>query len=130
MTIAVQVKILDKKSNPNEAQYDIDRKATKISSLSAKNLPIYECLTGEDLGFEPSALEQARFDYSPLGTIFSKRLKEDDKKEGLLKRLKNIEGKNEEQLKAIKDQDHKQLNAITNISAGSKSLKAISFLMD
>ena len=130
MTIAVQVKILDKKSNPNEAQYDIDRKATKISSLSAKNLAIYECLTGEDLGFEPSALEQARFDYSRLSTIFSKRLKEDDKKEGLLKRLKNIEGKNEEQLKAIKDQDHKQLNAITNISAGSKSLKAISFLMD
>ena len=130
MTIAVQVKILDKKSNPNEAQYDIDRKATKIFSLSAKNLPIYECLTGEDLGFEPSALEHARFDYSPLGTIFSKRLKEDDKKEGLLKRLKNIEGKNEEQLKAFKDQDHKQLNAITNISAASKSLKAISFLMD
>ena len=98
--------------------------------MSAKNLPIYECLTGEDLGFETSALEQARFDYSPLSTIFSKRLKEDDKKEGFLKRLKNIEGKNEEQLKAIKDQDHKQLNAITNINAGSKSLKAISFLMD
>ena len=98
--------------------------------MSSKNLPKYEHLTNEDLGYEPSALEQARFDYSPLGTIFSKRLKEDDKKEGLLKRLKNIEGKNEEQLKAIKDQDHKQLNAITNISAGSKSLKAISFLMD
>ena len=29
-------------------------------------------------------------------------LKEEDKKEGLLKRLKNIEDKNKEQLKAIK----------------------------
>ena len=130
MAVNDQIKILDRKVMQNVAQHDLDRKAAKMSWLSSKNLPKYEHLTGKDLGYEPSALEQARFDYSPLGTIFSKRLKEDDKKEGLLKRLKNIEGKNEEQLKAIKDQDHKQLNAITNISAGSKSLKAISFLMD
>ena len=38
-----------------------------------------------------------------MGTIFIKGLKEEDKKEGLLKRLKNIEDKNEEQLKAIKN---------------------------
>ena len=31
-------------------------------------------------------------------------MKEEGKKEGLLKRLKNIEDKNEEQLKAIEDQ--------------------------
>ena len=30
-------------------------------------------------------------------------MKKEDKKEGLLKRLKNIEDKNEEQLKAIKN---------------------------
>ena len=35
-----------------------------------------------------------------------------NKKEGLLKRLKNIECKNEEQLEAIKGQGEKQLNAI------------------
>ena len=34
--------------------------------------------------------------------IFNKGLKEEDKKERLLKRLKNIEGKTEELLKAIK----------------------------
>ena len=33
---------------------------------------------------------------------------------GLLKRLKNIEGKNEQQLDAIKDQGKKQLDAIKN----------------
>ena len=36
------------------------------------------------------------------------------KKEGLLKRLKNIEGKDEEQLKAIKDQGEKELQIITS----------------
>ena len=62
-----------------------------------------------------------------MGTIFIKGLKEEDKKEGLLKRLKNTEGKNEEQLKAIEDQGNRQLNAIKNINTGSKALKAIGF---
>ena len=35
--------------------------------------------------------------------IFNKGLKEENKKEGLLKRLKKIEDENEEQLKAIKN---------------------------
>ena len=65
-----------------------------------------------------------------MGTTFSKGSKEEGKSEGLLKRLKNIEGKNEEQLKAIEDQGNKQLNAIKNIKAGSKSLKEIGFLVD
>ena len=75
----------------NEAQYDLDRKAAKISALSSNNLDKYEYLTGEDLGFKPSTVEQAKFEYSPLGKIFNKGLSENDKKEGLLKRLKNIE---------------------------------------
>ena len=65
-------------------------------------------------------LEQARFEYSPLGKVFNKGLKKEDKKEGLLKRLRNIEGKNEEQLKAIKNQGKKQLDAIKNIKTYSK----------
>ena len=44
-----------------------------------------------------------------------------------MKRLRNIEGKNEEKLKAIEDQGKKQLDAIKNIKTDSKSLKAISF---
>ena len=78
----------------NEGQYDLDRKATKISALSSNNLDKYEYLTGKDLGLKPSTIEQARFEYSPLGKIFNKNLSENDKKEGLLKRLENIEGKN------------------------------------
>ena len=34
----------------NEAQYDLDRKAAKISVLCSNNLDKYEHLTGEDLG--------------------------------------------------------------------------------
>ena len=84
----------------NEAQYDLDRKAAKISALSSNNLDKYEYLTGEDLGLKPSTVEQAKFEYSPLGKVFTKGLDKSDQKEGLLKRLKNIEDKNEELLKA------------------------------
>ena len=47
-----------------------------------------------------------------------------------MKTLKNIEGKNKQQLKAIEDQEKKQLDAIKNIDTDSKSLKAIIFFND
>ena len=107
----------------NEAQYDLDRKAAKISALSSNNLDKYEYLTGEDLGLKPSTVEQAKFEYSPLGKIFNKGLDKDDKKEGLFKRLENIIDKNEEQLQAIKDQREKQLKELKNIDK-NKTLKS------
>ena len=99
----------------NEAQYNLDRKAVKISALSSNNLDKYEYLTGEDLGLKPNTIEQARFEYSPLGKIFNKGLSEDDKKEGLFKRLKIIEDKNEEQLKLLSNTD-KTITYIKNES--------------
>ena len=75
----------------NEAQCDLDRKAAKISALSSNNLDKYEYLTGEDLGLKPSTIEQAKFEYSPMGKIFNKGLNEDGKKERLFKRLENLE---------------------------------------
>ena len=75
----------------NEVQDDLDRKAAKISALSSNNLDKYEYLTGEDLSLKPNTIEQARFEYSPLSKTFNKGLSEDDKKEGLFKRLENIE---------------------------------------
>ena len=77
--------------------------------MSSNNLDKYEYLTGKDLGIKPSTVEQANFEYSPLGKIFNRGLSEEDKKEGLLKKLKNIEGKNEEQLQAIEDQAKKTI---------------------
>ena len=87
----------------------------------------YELFTGENLDLKPNTVAQAKFEYSLLGKIFNKGLSEEDKKEGLLKKLKNIEGKNEEQLKAIEDQGKKQLEEIKNIDVSSKPLKTISF---
>ena len=96
MTVIDQIKILDRKIKQNEWKYDLDREAAKIFALSSKNLDKYELLTGEDLDLKPSTVEQAKFEYSPLGKIFNKGLSEEDKKEGLFKRLKNIKDKNEE----------------------------------
>ena len=81
MTLGNQLKILDRKIKQNEAQYDSDRKGAKISAYSSNNLDKYECLTGEDLDYMPDAVEEARFECSPLGKIFNKGLKEEDKKE-------------------------------------------------
>ena len=67
----------------------------------SNNLDKYELLTGEGLGLKPKTIEQTKFEYSPLGKIFNKGLSEDDKKEGLFKRLENIKDKKEELIKQI-----------------------------
>ena len=63
----------------------------------------YEYLTGEDLGLKPSTVKNAKFEYSPLGKVFTRGLKKEENKKGLFKRLKDIEDKHKEQLKAIED---------------------------
>ena len=87
MNVTDQIKILKTKIKQNESQYDLDRKAAKISTLSSNNLDKYELLTGEDLDFKPSTVERAKLEYSPLGRIFNKGLSEKDKNEGLFKML-------------------------------------------
>ena len=126
MTLAEQVKILDDKIRANKAQYDLDRQASKISALSSGELEKYEYLTGENLGYKPDVVQKAKFEYSALGQFFNKGLNTSERKEGLLKRLKNIEGKNEQQLEAIRDQGGRQLEAIKDFSAPSKQ-KEIKF---
>ena len=96
MTLTERVKILDDKIKVNKAQNDLDREAAKISPLLRGE--IYEYSTGEDLGYKPDVIQKAKFEHSPLGKVFNKGLDESDKKEGLLKRLKNIEGKNKDLL--------------------------------
>ena len=101
MTVTDQIKTLNRKIKQNESQYNLDREAAKISALPSNNLDKYELLTGEDLGLKLSTIEQAKFEYSPLGKIFNKGLSEEDKKEGILKGLVNIKDKNEEQIDTI-----------------------------
>ena len=65
-----------------------------MSALSSNNLDKYEYLTSKDLGLKPKTIEQAGF---------TKGLSKDDKREGLFKRLKNIENA---QKGLIKDDDN------------------------
>ena len=54
MTLTDQLKIIDNKIKVNQAQYDLDRLAAKISAYSSGDLREYRYLTGEDLGYKPS----------------------------------------------------------------------------
>ena len=58
------------------------------------------------MGLKPSTIEQTKFEYSPLGKIFNKGLDKDDQKEGLFKRLKNIENA---QKNLIRDDDNESI---------------------
>ena len=67
MTATDHIKILDRKIMQNQTRYDLDR---KVTALSSNDLDRYEYLTGEDLDLKPSTVEQAKFEYSPLGKNF------------------------------------------------------------
>ena len=116
MTVTDQIKILNRKIKQNESQYDFDRKVAKISALPSNNSDKYEYLTGEDLNLKPSTVEQAKFEYSPLGKIFNKGLSEEDKTEGILKRPENIKDKNDELLNTT-NTTNKSLKNKTNIQS-------------
>ena len=84
MTINDQIK--DEKQ-----QYDINKKAAKISATSSGK--IHKYLTSEDIlpSNQQQIIEQARFTYSPLGKAF------------------------EEQIKTIEDQGKKQVDALESL---------------
>ena len=103
MTRKKSVKILDDKIEANNAQYNLDRMNAEISTYSSGDLPKYEYLTKKDLNYKPNAFEQAKFEYSLLDKVFIDGLDKSDRKEGLLKILKNIEDKSNNQLLALRD---------------------------
>ena len=103
MTRKEQNKILDNKIKANNTQYNLDRMNAEISAYSSGDLLKCEYLTKKDLGYKPDAIKKVKFEYSPLGKVFTDGLNKSDKKEGLLKRLKNIENKNNNQLLALRD---------------------------
>ena len=74
-------------------QYDINREAAKISTLSSGKINEYEYLTGEEIlpSNQQKMIEQAKFTYSPLGKAFEK------------------------QIKTIEDQGKKQVDALENL---------------
>ena len=105
MTRKDQIKILDDKIKANNVQYDLDRMNAEISAYSSADLPKYEYLTKKDLGYKPHVVEKVKFEYSPIGKVFTDGLAKEDKskKVGLFKRLKNIE----DNLVEVDDNDNK-----------------------
>ena len=73
----------------------LNRKNAEISAKSSGELDKYKYLTGEDLDYKPDAFTQAKFEYSPLGKTLTFGSTKEDKKEGLLKRLANINKAND-----------------------------------
>ena len=96
-------KILDDKIEANNAQYNLDKMNAEISAYSSGDLPKYTYLTKKDLGYKPDAFEQTKFEYSPIGKVFTDGLDKSNRKEGLLKILTNIEDRSNNQLLAIKN---------------------------
>ena len=105
MTRKNQIKILDDKIKANNVQYDLDKMNAEISSYSSGDLPKYEYLTKKDLGYKPDAVEKVKFEYSPIGKVFTDGLAKEDKskKVRLFKRLKDIE----DNLVEVDDNDNK-----------------------
>ena len=71
MTRKEQNKILNDKIEANNAQYNLDRMNAEILAYSSGDLPKYEYLTKKYLKYKPDAFEQAKFEYSPLGKVFT-----------------------------------------------------------
>ena len=83
---------IDDQIKDEKLQYSINRETAKISASSSGEIRKYEYLTGEDIlpYNQQQIIEQAKFTYSPLGKAFDK------------------------QIKTIKDQGDKQIEALNN----------------
>ena len=93
MTRKEQIKILNDKIKSNTNQYKVDGLNAEISAFSSGDLNKYEFLTRKDLKYKPKALDKARFEFSPLGKVFSlelDKIAEGYQEEGVIKLLKDI----------------------------------------
>ena len=99
---------IDDKIRDEKLQYDIKKKAAKMSALLSGKIDKFEDLTGEEIliSDERRVIEQAKFLYSPLGKAFEKQ-------------IKTIQDQEKKQIKAI--QEHgKQLAKYDNEKESSR----------
>ena len=68
---------IDDNNGDEKLQYDINRAAVKISSLSPGNIDRYEHIKGEQIlsSNQSRMIEQANFSYSSLAKAFEKQKK-------------------------------------------------------
>ena len=100
MTIEDQIK-------DEKLQYDINTEAAKISALSSGKLDKYEYLAGEEIlpSNQQQIIQQAKFNYSPLGKAIEK------------------------QMKTIQDQGEKQVVALETLKPPDRKLPPIKDLI-
>ena len=93
---------IDDQIRDEKLQYDINREAVEISVLSSGKMDKYEYLTGKEIlpSNQQQIVEQAKFTYSPFGKALEK------------------------QMKAIKDQGERQVEALKGLKP-EKQTKSI-----
>ena len=131
MTVTDQLKIIDSRIKQNKADYDLYRQNAEISALSSGDLDKYEYLTGKDLEYKPDPMQKAKFKYSPLIQVFNKGLDSNERQEGLLKRLKNIENKTDNlSINTIDNSKLKKIDFYNPQTERSKSFSRINEIVD
>ena len=106
---------IDDKIRDEKLKYDIHREAAKVSASSPGKIDKYEFLTGEErLPFDQNTIiEQAKFNYSPLGKAFEieiKTIKDQDLKQVQALRALKLE-ENKEVIKSIEGTSPKEMRA-------------------
>ena len=86
---------IDDQIRNEKLKYDINKEAAKISALSSGKINKNEYFTGEEIlpSNQKLIIQQAKFNYSPLGKAFEKQ-------------MKTIEDQGEKQVKAIQNQGY------------------------
>ena len=78
MDINEKIKTIDKKTEQNKAQYNLNRQTAKLSALSLGIVSKYEFFTGKDVLPEKDLVEKdaalKRFEYSPLAKELKKQI--------------------------------------------------------
>ena len=109
--------IIDDKIRDKKMQYDINRKAAKISALSSGKIEQHEYLAGEEI--QPSdqrrVIQQANFTYFPLGKAFQQQTKKRQWRSNnkTCWNFKNF--KSRKSLKDLKPGEHQELKSIQGL---------------
>ena len=95
---------IDDKIEDERPQYDINRKAAKMSALSSGKIDNYEYLTGKEIlsSDQRRIIEQAKFTYSPLSKAFGEQIKT----------IEDQGIKQDEAFKAWKQEENQELESI------------------
>ena len=97
-------------------QYNMNREAAKISTLSSGKINKYEYLTGEEIlpSNQQQINEQPKFTYSPLGKAFEKQTETTEDQTKIIKDQKEQNKETEKQLDKYDDIKKKTIYQSTN----------------